>query len=310
MTLKSRFEGKHDLLEALTRQKIIFGRTDISEAIAGCGELVEYVPGERLIEQGGTDRYMYFLLAGKTQVIVNGVRLYPREANVTVGEMSAINSQICRAATIEAVETTVAWKISHTALFETGKQHPDIWKSLAVELSGRLEQRNRFVNRANKRPRVFIICSAEALNVAKAIRTGLDHDNADVVLWSDDMVFSTGAYPLESLEEQVNLADFGIALAQPDDLLSSRGKSQVTARDNVIFELGFFMSRLGRARTLLLVPRGEDVKLPSDFKGLTPIDYNIAASRSDLPIALGPTIDRVSALIQKLGVRASLTETR
>lgn len=310
MTLKSRFESKHDLVESLARQKIIFGRLDIAEAIAASGELIEYAPGERLIEQGGTDRHMYFLLAGKTQVIVNGVRLYPREANVTVGEMSAINSQICRAATIEAVDTTVAWKIAHSALGDVGKLYPDIWHLLAIELSGRLEQRNRFVNRVNKRPRVFIICSAEALKVAKAIRIGLEHDDADVILWSDDMIFSTGAYPLESLEEQVNLADFGIALAQPDDLLSSRGKSQVTPRDNVIFELGFFMSRLGRARTLLLVPRGEDIKLPSDFKGLTPIDYTVSKAGSDLAVALGPTIDKISALIQKLGVRASLAEAK
>lgn len=34
------------------------------------------------------------------------------------------------------------------------------------------------------------------------------------------------------------------------------------------------MSRLGRKRTFLLVPQADaDLKLPSDFKGLTPIMY-------------------------------------
>ena len=88
MTLKSRFESKNDLVEALARQKIIFGRTDIAEAIAEKGELVEYAPGERLIKQGGTDRHLYFLLAGKTQVrLFDGRTGDAFENPIAVGQM-------------------------------------------------------------------------------------------------------------------------------------------------------------------------------------------------------------------------------
>jgi predicted nucleotide-binding protein len=309
MNLKSRFANPHDLIEALLRQKIVLGNRDIAEALAEQGDLIEFVPGANIIEQGDGDRDVYFLLAGKGQIIINGVRLYSREHGVTVGEMSAINPNISRSSTIEAAEPTVAWRISHARLADVGRAHPEMWRLIAVDLTGRVQQRNSFINRINTRPRVFVICSAEALPIAKAIRIGLEHDAA-VVIWSDDKIFAPGAYPIEGLEEQVNQADFGIALCEPDDLVLSRDVPSTAPRDNVIFELGFFMSRLGRHRTLLLLPRLQDVKLPSDFKGLTPIAYSKGASSKDLSVALGPTIDRIAGLIRDLGVRSSLVEVK
>src|SRR4030095_2510429 len=106
-------------------------------------ELVAFSPGQNIIEQGGSDRDVFFLLTGKGQIIVNGVRMYFREHGVTVGEMSAINPSISRSATIEAVEPTVAWKVSHTQLANVGNAHRDLWRLIAVELASRLEQRNR-----------------------------------------------------------------------------------------------------------------------------------------------------------------------
>ena len=117
MSLKSRFEQPGDLIDALMIQRIVSDR-EIAAALARKGELVEFAPGKTIIEQGGADREIYFLLAGKAQIIVNQVRLYPREKGVTVGEMSAINPHISRAATIEAIEATIAWKVSHTHLAE------------------------------------------------------------------------------------------------------------------------------------------------------------------------------------------------
>lgn len=308
MSMLSRFQERVDLIEALRAQKIVQGDRAIAEAFAERGELVAFSPGQNIIEQGGSERDVFFLLTGKGQIIVNGVRMYFREHGVTVGEMSAINPSTSRSATIEAVEVTVAWKVSHTQLADVGNAHPDLWRLIAVDLASRLEQRNRYVNRINTRPRVFLICSTEALPAAKAIRIGLEHD-AEVVIWSDDKIFPPGAYPIEALEQQVNLADFGIALAEPDDLVLSRDRKSVTPRDNVIFELGFFMSRLGRHRTILLVPRSQEIKLPSDFKGLIPIAYDKGENGRD-SVALGPTIDKISSLIGDLRVRASLTEVK
>ncbi len=310
VSMKARFEEPGALLEALRAQRLIQGDVQIAEEIAQHGELVEFAPGELLIEQGATDRCMYFLLSGKVQVIVNRMRLYPREPGVTVGEMSAIHSQIPRSATIEAEQPTVALRILHTQLDAIGERHPHLWRRIAIELASRLEQRNKLISRANLRPRVFIISSSEALDTAKAIRIGLEHEKAIVVLWSDDQIFPAGSYPLEDLEREVNEADFGIAIAQPDDLIRSRDRQSMTPRDNVIFELGFFMSRLGRARTLLLVPKGEDVKLPSDFKGVMPMYYKAEEPGIEISVTLGATIDRISTIIRKQGVKASLVQAK
>ncbi len=309
MSLKERYEDRDVLIDALLNQKIIRGNRIIATAFADVGDLKEFAAGKNIIEQGESDRSVHFLLSGRGQIIINGVRLYHREPACTVGEMSAINPSIGRSATIEAVENVVTLKVDHEKFAEVGNEHPEMWRLVAQDLAARLEQRNRFVNRANTRARVFMICSAEALPIAKSIRVGLSHD-ADIEIWSDDMIFRAGGYPIEALEEQVNIADFGIALCEPDDLVTARGKTSAVPRDNVIFELGFFMARLGRHRTLLLVPQRTDVTLPSDFKGLTPLPYSTAEKPSARAVALGPVVDRISAIIDELGVRASLAEKK
>lgn len=306
MSLKSRYENRDALIEGLRAQKIIQGDAEVAAGIAEVGELVEFAPGQNLIVQGASDREMYFILAGKASVIVKGARLYPREKNWTVGEMSALNPEILRSATLEADETTVTWKITHDQLEAIATKHPRLWKLLAVDLAGRLEQRNQFISRPNARPRVFFICSAEALEIAECIRAGLDHEDATIEIWSDEQIFPAGGYPIEALDRAVDDADFGIAIAQPDDLVRSRHRQAAVPRDNVIFELGFFLSRLGRKRTLLLVPRGENVQLPSDFKGLTPLDYKVANKDEKLSSALGPTIYRIKQILKEQGVRKAL----
>ena len=309
MSLKARFEDNAARVSALLAQRIVQGQREIAEEISKEGMLLEFAPGKNLIVQGDADRDVFFLLTGKVQMIINGVRLYYRGHGTSVGEMSAINPQIARAATLEVVEPTVTWKINHERLEQIANAHPSLWRLVAIDLSARLEQRNTLLNRTNNRPRIFMICSAEALPIARAIRVGLSHD-AEIVLWNDEMVFAPGGYPIETLEDQVNSADFGIALAEPDDLQISRDKKSAVPRDNVIFELGFFMSRLGRHRTILLVPEKADVKLPSDFKGLTPLPYDACADFKRLPTALGPTIDKILTVVAKLGVRASIMEPR
>ena len=141
--------------------------------------------------------------------------------------------------------------------------------------------------------------------MAEQIQLGLQYENFVTISWSDNEIFPAGAYSLEALEEQVRLADFGIAIASPDDLVRARDRLQAAPRDNVIFELGFFVSRLGRHRTLLLVPRGEEVKLPSDYKGITPITYAPPADDRPLPIALAPAVTQIKQVIRKMGVRPS-----
>ena len=54
---------------------------------------------------------------------------------------------------------------------------------------------------------------------------------------------------LQGLVEQVLKFDFAVLIMTPDDLTEKRGVSEMSPRDNVIFELGLFMGALGPART-------------------------------------------------------------
>lgn len=274
MALIDRFQDNAVLVEALLAQVIIQGDREVAAALAKAGEVVEFPAGEVLIHENGTDRDMYFLLFGKVGVSVRGKYLYPREKNLTVGEMSAVNASITRSATITAMEPTVALKVSPETLDQVALAQPRVYKLLAADLASRVLQRNTLIRPPNTRPRVFFISSKESLAVAKAIRHGLKYTDTDSLIWSDEDMFPPGSYPLEVLEREVDLADFGVAIAHPDDIVRSRRNQSAAPRDNVIFELGFFMSRLGRKRTFLLVPQADaDLKLPSDFKGMTPISY-------------------------------------
>lgn len=304
--MKQRFEHRETLVSTLAAQRIVQGNRHLAAQLADAGDLMECPAGRNLIEQGASDRDVYFLLAGKIRVIVNGVRHHTREAGVTVGEMSALNPTILRSATLCAEEPCVALKVDGDRFVALLNEHPESWPLVASDLAGRIEQRNQYVNPSNRRPRVFLISSVESLEVAQEIQLGLQYEDVAVISWSDNEIFPAGSYPIEALEEQVRLADFGVAIANPDDLVRARHRQQHAPRDNVIFELGFFMSRLGRQRTLLLVPRGKDVKIPSDYKGITPIPYNLPSDDLPLSSALAPTVTQIKRTIQALSVRSSL----
>jgi predicted nucleotide-binding protein len=69
---------------------------------------------------------------------------------------------------------------------------------------------------------------------------------------------------------------FAIVLLSADDEGRSRdpssAHSQLRARQNVIFEMGFFFSRLGRERVCVVYESG--VELPSDLSGILYVQYD------------------------------------
>lgn len=139
-----------------------------------------------------------------------------------------------------------------------------------------------------KRPRVFIGCSVEGLPAAKLIQLNLSHSvNAD--LWSQG-VFGLSSGTLETLTNKAPDYDFAILVLTPDDLLVKRDDVQLSARDNVLFELGLFMGALGRSNTFIVAE--EKVSLPSDLAGITPAKYSLEG-QENLVAALGPVCTKI-----------------
>ena len=297
-----RFEGesgRNVLIDTLKEQRIVRGDAVLAEHIAQIGELIQVEGGASIIEQGSTDNAVYLILSGSFDIVVNGRVIARRGPTDHVGEMSAIQPTQARSASVTASGQAVVSRIPNARFLELGKHYPDVWRHIARELARRLEQRNALVSNTHEKIRVFIISSAEALHIARAIQNAFEYDPFTVTVWTDG-VFRASWYPVESLEAQLDASDFAIAIAEPDDLLQSRGQSAASPRDNVIFELGLFIGRLGRRRSLLLEPRGEEVKLPSDLSGITAIPYR-SASGNDLAAAMAPACNRIREIINDLG---------
>lgn len=287
------------LIDALKEQKIVRGNDALAARIAQAGELIQLEPGTILIEQGSSDNDVFLILAGSFDIVVNGRLIAKRNCGDHLGEMAAIQPSQMRSASVIASTVSVVSRLGNATFLELANEYPDVWRQLARELARRLEQRNALVATTHDKVRVFIISSAEALPIARAIENAFEYDPFHITVWTDG-VFTASWYPIESLEAQLDSSDFAIAIASPDDVIESRGKSTDVARDNVIFELGLFIGRLGRKRSFLLEPRGEEVKLPSDLKGITTIPYR-PASGKDAPAVLGPACNKMREIILDLG---------
>ena len=301
--MKERFEGaanRANLLTALKRQEFVGGRDDIAAAMADLGELVEFGDGDKLIVQDAHDNDIFLLLSGTTLILINGYELAQRVAGTHVGEMAAIEPSLARAASVVAAGTVVALKLTSTTFMDIGNRFPQVWLPVAQEVSRRLYRRNATIPVPNAAAKLFIISSSEAKPVAYALRDGLKADVFSTV-W-DDGVFFAGGYPLEALEKQVAQSDFAVAIAEPDDIVRSRGRQAPTLRDNVLFELGLFMGKLSRYRAIAVHPRVKNLWIPSDLQGLTVIAYQ-PGDDSTMQTRLEPVCEAIRKLVRARGVR-------
>lgn len=300
--MKERFEGeagRQRLVEALVTQKLVGGNRQLATEMAEVVELVEVTKKTPIIEQGAEDTDIYLILSGSFSILVNGRLVAQRGPDDSVGEMAAVQLTQARSASVIADEKSVLAKLTQSQLEEFGNRYPEIYRCMARVLARRLEQRNRFVGTQREKITVFIISSVESLPVARAIQSNFEYDPFNIVIWTDG-VFKVAHYTLESLEEQVDQSDFAIAIAHDDDTTKVRGKKWPSPRDNVIFELGFFMGRLGRHRAILMEPREEKVKLPSDLAGVITIPYKFTKG-ADAASSIAPACNKLRDHIERLG---------
>lgn len=270
-----RFEGhagKRLRIESLLSQKMVAGNRQLAEQMEERVQLRQLQPGDVLIEQNASDNDVHLILAGSVDIVVNGRRMRSRGANEHVGEMAAVEPNQRRAASAVAVEETVVATLTEADFSELASRHPEMYRCIARELARRLLQRNAHVSAARDQVRVFIISSVESLPVARIVQNAFAHEKFLTTVWTDG-VFKVANYTLQSLEDQIDTSDFAIAIAHADDVTECRGKDWPTPRDNVVFELGLFMGRLGKERAILMEPRDDGVKLPSDLAGITTIPY-------------------------------------
>jgi len=150
------------------------------------------------------------------------------------------------------------------------------------------------------KPRVFIGSSVEGLNVAYSVQQNLLHV-AEVTVW-DQGVFVLSRTTMESLTAALSENDFAVFVFSPDDLLSIRNETATAVRDNVLFEFGLFIGKLGRDRVFFILPSGGELHLPTDLLGVTAGKYESNRSDGSMQAATGPVCHQIRQQIQKLGM--------
>lgn len=149
------------------------------------------------------------------------------------------------------------------------------------------------------KPKLFIGSSREGLPIADAIHSGLNRD-AECTVWNQG-IFNLSQNTLSDLIKVLRQSDFGIFVFSPDDITLMRGNSNPVVRDNVIFELGLFIGRLGPERSFFLVPDDvRDLHLPSDLTGITPGEYEANRSDGNWYAAVGPACGRIRRQMEQL----------
>jgi hypothetical protein len=142
------------------------------------------------------------------------------------------------------------------------------------------------------KPRLFIASSVEGLEVAYAAQENLEYD-FEVTVWPQG-VFQLNKTAVASLLRALDSFDAAIFVFSPDDVAVVRGSRQPAIRDNVLFELGLFIGRLGPDKCFILKPRTfSELHFPSDLVGLTPASYDDERADENTTAALGPACNKI-----------------
>jgi predicted nucleotide-binding protein len=130
--------------------------------------------------------------------------------------------------------------------------------------------------RARRKPKCFIVHGTDekALKELKQfLRTDLGITES-IVLREQP---SLGRTIIEKFEDNAIAADLAFVLLTPDDIVSSEKNHQNTsrrARQNVIFELGYFYAQMQRKRGRVILLYKGNLELPSDISGIVYINIS------------------------------------
>lgn len=155
------------------------------------------------------------------------------------------------------------------------------------------------MNIKSTKPRAFIGSSVEGLSIAYAVQQNLLH-NAEITVW-DQGVFELSSTTIESLSKALDSNDFGIFVFSPDDTIKMRGSESASVRDNVLFEMGLFIGKLGRERVFFLVPDSDGPNIPTDLLGVTPAKFETKRTDNSMQAATGAACHQIRLQIEQLG---------
>jgi predicted nucleotide-binding protein len=194
---------------------------------------------------------------------------------------------------LPAIPNDVLWEMSGELQIEGGEFSRGHWAVKDADLYQTVDRRTVLKSDQLDVQPVFELSppvepgpSASSDRDSQAIFVIHGHDHLRLAALKSAIVDLTGRNPIvlheqpdqgrsiiEKFEEYAQRSSFAVALFTPDDTGARNGAgSQPRARQNVVFEAGYFIGKLGRSRVMLL--KDETVDHPSDRNGViyVPID--------------------------------------
>jgi len=119
---------------------------------------------------------------------------------------------------------------------------------------------------AKQRSRVFLVHGHDHA-ASYQVQNFLREVNLEVIVLKD---IGGGSKTIIEKFERYSNVEFAVVVLTPDDkggtAATGHEEQKYRARQNVIFELGFFVGKLGRNKVIAL--RASDVEIPSDYSGV------------------------------------------
>lgn len=145
-----------------------------------------------------------------------------------------------------------------------------------------------------RKKRIFIGSSSEELALAESAKEILEPE-FEVTVWNDPIwntsVFKINSNFLYALLKASLGFDFGILLGTSDDKVLVRDTEVLQPRDNILFELGLFVGRLGLSKCAFVVEK--ELKILSDIKG-----FSLAEFSKEEPESYETAISQVAELFR------------
>lgn len=277
-------------------QELVNHDEGLADALMAVGDVVGCPAESELYAAGSVTRGVYFILHGKVELHRNGNHLAHVAAPNQVGGWPVLFADPTYDVTATSIENTVLLLVGAQQFRTTANRFPELWERLARTQANRLKKMNELFLPINDVPLLLIGSSNESIEIAQYLAKLIRNESQnqiEVHLWTD--VFPPGRSYLESLTSGLDDWDFALFLLTPDDHVISREVTRPAPRDNIIFEAGLCMGRLGRTRTLLLVPREpEQLKRPSDLSGIELLFYEES---------IGEQLEKLLGIISDLGPR-------
>lgn len=150
-----------------------------------------------------------------------------------------------------------------------------------------------------KKQSIFICSSVKSLPIAGALERKLKED-FETEVWRSD-TFHVAEHHIESITEASEKFTFALLVLTPDVQCTDDNKISFLVKDNLIFEMGFFIAVFGRQRTLFVVQKADGFRLPSYVAGINYAQFELHSNPNMLDTCLhAPCAELKSSIIKRL----------